>query len=79
MAFSFKNMFGSDDEIDFDGAEEEFYLKSDNNEDDLNGNKMILIEPRAYSESQTIIHSKKRNMSIKILKSYIRSKQLLTF
>ena len=69
MAFSFKNMFGSDDEIDFDGAEEEFYLKSDNNEDDLNGNKMILIEPRAYSESQTIAdHLKKRNSVVVNLK-----------
>ena len=69
MAFSFKNMFGSEDEIDFDGAEEEFYLKSDNNEDDLNGNKMILIEPRAYSESQTIAdHLKKRNSVVVNLK-----------
>ncbi|HHX32781.1 MAG TPA: cell division protein SepF [Mollicutes bacterium] len=69
MAFSFKNMFGSDDEIDVDGAEEEFYLKSDNNEDDLNGNKMILIEPRAYSESQTIAdHLKKRNSVVVNLK-----------
>ncbi len=69
MAFSFKNIFGSEDEIDVDGAEEEFYLKSDNNEEDLNGNKMILIEPRAYSESQTIAdHLKKRNSVVVNLK-----------
>ena len=38
-------------------------------EDDGSGNKMILVEPRAYSESQTIAdHLKKRNSVVVNLK-----------
>ena len=52
--------------------EEEFYSVSEKNfkEDEAkNGNKMILVEPRAYSESQTIAdHLKKRNSVVVNLK-----------
>lgn len=64
MAFGkLKNIFGSDDPIDT--IEDEYY--SSNSEDTAkklaqSGNQMILVEPRAYSESQQIAdHLKNRN------------------
>ena len=66
MAFNFKKAIFGDDEVNTnDSIEEEFYMvsgKDIKDEDDGSGNKMILVEPRAYSESQTIAdHLKKRN------------------
>ena len=67
MAFSnFKKaIFGDEDDRENENLEEEFYSvseKSLKDEDGKTGCKMILVEPRAYSESQTIAeHLKKRN------------------
>jgi len=58
-----KALFNTDDNVS-ELTEEEFYTITDKNykDEDSTGNKMFLIEPRAYSESQTIAdHLKKRN------------------
>lgn len=63
-------LFGSDDN-ETGGFEEDFYLSSDKkgNDESDDGSKMILVEPRAYSESQTIAdHLKKRNSVVVNLK-----------
>ena len=63
-------LFGSDD-LDSENLEDEFYLMSEKSykEDAEDGSKMILVEPRAYSESQTIAdHLKKRNSVVVNLK-----------
>ena len=70
---SLMNMFGLGEEPNqdptdeyYDDAEEKD--KSDKDVDS-NGNKMILLEPRAYSESQQIAdHLKKRNSVVVNLK-----------
>ena len=72
----FKNikntLFGNDDALDPAGVEDEFYLmneKTYKEDEEKNGSKMILVEPRAYSESQTIAdHLKKRNSVVVNLK-----------
>ena len=65
MAFGkFKNIFGSE-EIDTTSVEDDYYSVSP--EEAIKkgkeaGNKMVLVEPRAYSESQQIAdHLKSRN------------------
>ena len=73
MAFNFKKAIFGDDEVNTnDSIEEEFYMvsgKDIKDEDDGSGNKMILVEPRAYSESQTNAdHLKKRNSVVVNLK-----------
>lgn len=74
MALNLKKaLFGEEDSNDDSiNMEEEFYSVSEKNfkEDEAkNGNKMILVEPRAYSESQTIAdHLKKRNSVVVNLK-----------
>ena len=74
MAINIKKaLFGEGDDIDnVNNNEEEFYLISEKNhkeDESKNGTKMILIEPRAYSESQTIAdHLKKRNSVVVNLK-----------
>lgn len=74
MALNLKKaLFGEEDSNDDSiNMEEEFYSVSEKNfkEDDAkNGSKMILVEPRAYSESQTIAdHLKKRNSVVVNLK-----------
>ncbi len=74
---AFKNikdaLFGNDSSLsEVDGVEDEFYSVSEKaykEEEDKNGSKMILVEPRAYSESQTIAdHLKKRNSVVVNLK-----------
>lgn len=69
MAFSIKNIFISDEEDErTEGAEEEFYNPETTNVETSN-NKMILLEPRAYSESQQIAdHLKNRNSVVVNLK-----------
>ncbi len=68
-----KSIFGDheDDEI-LTGTENEFYNISESEalaEADKTGNKMILLEPRAYSESQQIAdHLKSRNSVVVNLK-----------
>ena len=74
MAFSnFKKaIFGDEDDRENENLEEEFYSvseKSLKDEDGKAGSKMILVEPRAYSESQTSAeHLKKRNSVVVNLK-----------
>lgn len=66
-----KALFGEEDNNNMI-IEEEFYSvseKSFKEEETKNGSKMILVEPRAYSESQTIAeHLKKRNSVVVNLK-----------
>ena len=72
MALNIKKaLFGEGEEKDEETVEEEFYSASEkgSKDDDKSGSKMILIEPRAYSESQTIAdHLKKRNSVVVNLK-----------
>ena len=73
MALNIKKaLFGEGEEKDEEVVEEEFYSaneKGSKDEDGKSGSKMILIEPRAYSESQTIAdHLKKRNSVVVNLK-----------
>ena len=72
MALKLKNIFkDSEDEI-LTGSEDEFYNVTEAEalaEADKTGNKMILLEPRAYSESQQIAdHLKNRNSVVVNLK-----------
>ena len=72
MAFkNLKKMF-MDDDNDIEASEDEFYSMSEEEalkEADKTGNKMILLEPRAYSESQQIAdHLKNRNSVVVNLK-----------
>jgi len=73
MALKIKNLFKDpEDEDVFTGKEDEFYTVSEAEalkEADKTGNKMILLEPRAYSESQQIAdHLKNRNSVVVNLK-----------
>ena len=73
MALNIKEaLFGERTERESNEVEEEFYTISEKKykeEEAENGSKMILIEPRAYSESQTIAeHLKKRNSVVVNLK-----------
>ena len=73
MGFFKKLMDDSDESnIDVNVSEEEFYSISKEEalkEADKTGNKMILLEPRAYSESQQIAdHLKARNSVVVNLK-----------
>ena len=71
MGLKISNLFKEETERD-NNVEEEFYSISEKNykEEEANsGSKMILVEPRAYSESQTIAdHLKKRNSVVVNLK-----------
>lgn len=73
MAFGkIKNaLFGNEDGSE-NTNEDEFYAlteKAYREDEDKNGSKVILIEPRAYSESQTIAdHLKKRDSIVVNLK-----------
>ena len=71
MGFNIKKMFGSDMD-EKESTEDEFYNVSKEEaleEADRTGNKMILLEPRAYSESQQIAdHLKNRNSVVVNLK-----------
>lgn len=73
MGFSLKNIFkyeGDDDNLN--GTEDGYYNVSEEEalkEADKTGNKMILLEPRAFSESQQIAdHLKNRNSVVVNLK-----------
>lgn len=72
MALKLKNLFKDVDDDTFTGTEDEFYNVTEENalaEADKSGNKMILLEPRAYSESQQIAdHLKNRNSVVVNLK-----------
>jgi len=69
MAF-IKKMMGIDGEVN-SNVEDEFYTAKveESSKDKNSGSKMILLEPRAYSESQQIAdHLKKRNSVVVNLK-----------
>ena len=73
MGFNLKKIFTYDgDEESLVGTEDEYYNMSEEEaikEADKSGNKMILLEPRAYSESQQIAdHLKNRNSVVVNLK-----------
>ncbi len=72
MAFNLKKIFNAEEEDILSGTEDEFYNVSEAEalaEADKTGNKMILLEPRAYSESQAIAdHLKNRNSVVVNLK-----------
>ena len=67
-----KKIFADEDEDTLRGTEDEYYAVSEDEalkEADKTGNKMILLEPRAYSESQQIAdHLKNRNSVVVNLK-----------
>lgn len=66
----FRELFGFDSEEKYTGTEEEYYtLTEEEAEAEKTGNKMILLEPRAFSESQQIVdHLKNRNSVVVNLK-----------
>ena len=68
MAFNLKKIFGSNDI----SSEDEYYtlsVEEATKEETAEGSKMILLEPRAYSESQQIAdYLKKRNTVVVNLK-----------
>ena len=73
MGFNLKKIFTYDgDDDNLLGTEDEYYNMSEEEaikEADKSGNKMILLEPRAYSESQQIAdHLKNRNSVVVNLK-----------
>ncbi len=70
MAFSIKKIFEPEEYEDqkLSGAEDEYYETEASEVENVN-NKMILLEPRAYSESQQIAdHLKNRNSVVVNLK-----------
>ncbi|MFR5857479.1 MAG: cell division protein SepF [Bacilli bacterium] len=73
MSLNLKKIFSYDgDDDNLVGTEDEYYAMSEEEaikEADKSGNKMILLEPRAYSESQQIAdHLKNRNSVVVNLK-----------
>ena len=72
MALNLKKMMGLDGDDSSLQTEDEFYTTTEEDtKDNKNGggSKMILLEPRAYSESQQIAdHLKKRNSVVVNLK-----------
>lgn len=79
-----KKLF-ADEEDNFTGTEDEYYSVSEDEalkEADKVGNKMILMEPRAYSESQQIAdHLKNRNSVVVNLKrvTSAQAKRIIDF
>lgn len=67
-----KNLFGGEDGVEEVAAEDEFYSSSREEyhaENGIAGSKMMLLEPRAYSESQQIAdYLKGRNSVVVNLK-----------
>jgi len=67
-----KKIFADDEDETLMGTEDEYYAISEDDalkEADKTGNKMILLEPRAYSEAQQIAdHLKNRNSVVVNLK-----------
>lgn len=73
MAFNkLKKLFSDVDDDNIITSEDDYYALSESDaikEADKSGNKMILLEPRAYSESQQIAdHLKNRNSVVVNLK-----------
>lgn len=70
MALNFKKIFdGEDDMYEKSSGDEYYKLSADEAIDKNGGSKMILLEPRAYSESQQIVdYLKNRNAVVVNLK-----------
>lgn len=71
MAFNIGKIFEKNDEEieDVISSEDEYYADAKETKEVDNGSKMILLEPRAYSESQQIAdHLKNRNSVVVNLK-----------
>lgn len=86
MAFGkIKKLFSDEDEDSNVYSEEEYYNVTEEEalkEADKSGNKMILLEPRAYSESQQIAdHLKNRNSVVVNLKrvTAAQAKRIIDF
>ncbi len=85
MALSKLKKLFSDEEDNLIGTEDEYYNVSEDDalkEADKTGNKMILMEPRAYSESQQIAdHLKNRNSVVVNLKrvTSAQAKRIIDF
>jgi len=81
----FKNLFKDDDETEVVGSEDEFYAVSEADalkEAEKTGNKMILLEPRSFSEAQAIAdHLKSRNSVVVNLKrvTSAQAKRIIDF
>lgn len=80
-----KKLFADDEEENLVGTEDEYYNVNEEEalkEADKTGNKMILMEPRAYSESQQIAdHLKNRNSVVVNLKrvTSAQAKRIIDF
>lgn len=86
MALSkFKNLFKDDEDTEVIGTEDEYYSVSESDalrEADKVGNKMILLEPRSFSEAQAIAdHLKTRNSVVVNLKrvTSAQAKRIIDF
>ena len=86
MALSkLKNLFKDDDDTEVIGTEDEYYAVSEADalkEADKVGNKMILLEPRSFSEAQAIAdHLKTRNSVVVNLKrvTSAQAKRIIDF
>ena len=86
MGLKLKKLFEDDDDDSLQNvSEDEFYTISKEDavkEADKTGNKMILLEPRAYSESQQIAdHLKSRNSVVVNLKrvTSAQAKRIIDF
>ncbi len=67
--FKITDIFKSDGDIDDELNSEESYYEAEDPKEESTGPKMILLEPRAFSESQQIAdHLKKRNSVVVNLK-----------
>ena len=80
-----KNLFKDEDDTEVIGTEDEYYAVSEADalkEADKVGNKMILLEPRSFSESQAIAdHLKARNSVVVNLKrvTSAQAKRIIDF
>ena len=80
-----KNLFKDDDDSELIGSEDDFYTVSEADAlKDANkaGNKMILLEPRSFSEAQAIAdHLKTRNSVVVNLKrvTSAQAKRIIDF
>lgn len=79
-----KKLFSDEEEENLIGTEDEYYNVDEEalKEADKTGNKMILMEPRAYSESQQIAdHLKNRNSVVVNLKrvTSAQAKRIIDF
>lgn len=86
MAFDkLKNFLKNDEDTEVIGTEDEYYAVSESEalkEADKVGNKMILLEPRSFSEAQAIAdHLKSRNSVVVNLKrvTSAQAKRIIDF